>query len=708
MVLSWLEMTLPSTNKINFVFTLGLLLVGVSGAITYIDDRRVIDFSQELTRSMETLGEIKTVRSLVQDAETGQRGYLLTGDVAYRAPYDKAMLQLDPTLGKLSAALLLHPGQTARHAELRSLIGQRLSIIKETIRLKEQGEDEAAVRIVLGGQGKRIMDRIRDVLAEMEKQEGDGLEARILNTHQAASDTTLVTLGASGLAFLAMLLATIVVNLHIRRQRLTAEELEAAREEALRASQSKTDFLANMSHEIRTPLNAIIGMAQVLSETKLDAEQARYVNTFRRAGMVLLHLINDILDLTKVEAGKLELEKAPFDLRETIETSVELMSFRARAKGLQLVSHVSDEVPEFMVGDGIRLRQVLLNLLSNAVKFTERGSVRLNVTTGRSPFSSGDGERQLEFTVSDTGIGILPDQLGRIFEKFNQATPGIAARYGGTGLGLNICRRLVEMMGGTIWVESRVGEGSHFHFTLPIQLPASDARPTRKSGIVLVHPLKILLADDSPDNRMLVEAFLKKLPYRLAFAENGAEALELFKNEPFDLVLIDMNMPVMDGHEAMRAMRAWEKEKGRARTPAIALTAYALKEDYQKSSDAGCDLHITKPIDKDKLLRAIREVVGEPHDIPIHVAPELRELVPSYFQHRQQDLDTLEKSMSAEDFATIARIGHNLRGSSHSYGFEGLGEIGKEIEVFAHRKDLEGVRGQIDRMRDYLDRIRIS
>ncbi|HEX2571064.1 MAG TPA: CHASE3 domain-containing protein [Polyangia bacterium] len=701
-------MTLPSTSKINFVFTLGLLLVGVSGAITYIDDRRVIDFSSELTRSMQTLGEIKTVRSLVQDAETGQRGYLLTGDVAYRVPYDNAMRELEPTLEHLSQALASHRGQASRMAELRSLIAQRLSIIRETVHLKEQGEDDAAVRIVRGGQGKRIMDQIREVLSKMEAQEADGLQARIRNTHQAASDTTLVTLGASGLAFLAVLLATIVVNLHIRRQRLTAEELEAAREEALRASQSKTDFLANMSHEIRTPLNAIIGMAQVLSETKLDAEQARYVNTFRRAGMVLLHLINDILDLTKVEAGKLELEKATFDLRETIETSVELMAFRARAKGLELVSHVSDEVPQLVVGDGIRLRQVLLNLLSNAVKFTERGNVRLNVTVGRSPFSSGDGERQIEFTVSDTGIGIPPDQISRIFEKFNQAAPGIAARYGGTGLGLNICRRLVEMMNGTLWVESRVGEGSHFHFTLPLQLPVSDALPTRKSGIVLVHPLKILLADDSPDNRMLVEAFLKKLPYRLTFAENGAEALERFKSEPFDLVLIDMNMPVMDGHEAMRAMRAWEKENGRARTPAIALTAYALKEDYQKSSEAGCDLHVTKPIDKDKLLRSIREVVGDPHDIPIHVAPELRELVPNYFKHRQQDLDTLEKSFSTEDFNTISRIAHNLKGSSHSYGFDGLGEIGKELEVVAQRRDLAGVRGQIDRMRDYLDRIRIS
>jgi signal transduction histidine kinase/DNA-binding NarL/FixJ family response regulator len=706
-MLSWRAMKLPSTSKINIVFTLGLLLVGVSGALSYIDEQNVIHFSKELTRSIETLGEIKTVRSLVQDAETGQRGYLLTGDVAYRVPYDRAMLELERSLAQLGGSISSHPGQGALLAELRSLIEQRLSIIRETIRLKEQHEDEAAVRVVLGGQGKRVMDRIREVLAEMEARERSELEARIRSTDQAAFDTTLVTVAAAVLAFVAVLFATIIVNLHIRRQRLTAEELDAAREEALRASQSKTDFLANMSHEIRTPLNAIIGMAQVLSETRLDTEQARYVNTFRRAGMVLLHLINDILDLTKVEAGKLELENATFDLRETLETSVDLMSFRARAKGLQIDFRVSNEVPELVVGDGIRLRQVLLNLLSNAVKFTEKGSVRLHVVPSR--YSPGDhGERQLEFTVSDTGIGIPPEQLGRIFEKFGQATPGIAARYGGTGLGLNICRRLVEMMGGTIWVESQVGQGSHFHFTLPLHLPASGALPAESGSIVLVHPLKILLADDSPDNRMLVEAFLKKLPYRLTFAENGAEAFERFKSEHYDLVLIDMNMPVLDGHQAMQAMRAWEKEHGRPRTPAIALTAYALKEDYQKSSEAGCDRHVTKPIDKDKLLRVIREVVGEPHDIAIHVAPELRELVPNYFKHRQQDLATLEKSVLTEDFTTIARIGHNLKGSSHSYGFEGLGEIGKELEVVAQRKDLEGVRHQIDCMRDYLDRIRIS
>ncbi len=518
------------------------------------------------------------------------------------------------------------------------------------------------------------------------------------------------------------------------------EELQEVRKIAIKNAQARELFLANMSHEIRTPLNAIIGFANLLTNTKVDPEQSDYVKTINLASQSLLATINNVLDVSKIESGSIWAESIPFNFAELIHTVEQVQEIKASERGLDLFTKIDKRIPAWVAGDPTRLNQILLNLVDNAIKFTENGNVALKTAM----VSQDEDNVYIKFTITDTGIGIEPEKIERIFERFVQADEQTTRKYGGTGLGLNISRSLTELLGGKLEVDSKPGKGSSFYFTIPLQ---KMAKPDKVDGVegltvksVPTIPPKVLLVEDNNLNIKLALRVLTNFGYEPDLAENGKIAVDKVRQNTYDLIIMDLQMPEMDGYQATLHIR----NKLKIRTPILAMTAHSLGGEREKCFEVGMNDYISKPFNPDELYEKTRYLLSIQDtptpsvkrqksetaipEAPPESAPSQKgnkfvdparlqqmsegdkdfeaETIQTFLEITPKELMNLEKAAGREDYTEVCRLAHKL---NSSFGFMGVLEDGalKTIENHAkNNKPVSIIKKNINKLNDIFEEVK--
>ena len=517
---------------------------------------------------------------------------------------------------------------------------------------------------------------------------------------------------------------------HDVTERQKAEEsLIQSKQLAEKAAKMKEQFIANMSHEIRTPMNAIVGFTNLIKETPLSETQKEFIQAIQVSGENLLNLINDILDFSKIEAGKLNIEYEKFDLISTIQSAIQVLRGRAEELKLNLKADLSGIDQSEVIGDANRLYQILINLIGNAIKFTPSGEINISMHMN----AVNNSTVLLTAKIEDTGIGIPEDKLHEVFESFKQVSGSLNRKYGGTGLGLNIVKNLLEMMGGDIEVESKEGKGTVFTFNIPYlisfdvdkQQAEIKATHSSKDEYQVIRTSRILLAEDNVMNQRLVQIILEKHKANLTIANNGEEAVNYLKKNEFDLVLMDIQMPEMDGYEATKEIR---ENLGLSDLPIIAMTAHAFKEEIEKCIAAGMNDHLAKPIDKEIFFeKVIKHLSGSVVKSKSNVSESkqkevlvnfdylnnmsegntdfIKEMIDMYKSDAPKLLDRLEKGMQSKDYEDIAKAAHKLKSPSAMMGMTILAQKLSELEQAAYDSNHNGISNKVSEISALVDQM---
>jgi signal transduction histidine kinase/response regulator of citrate/malate metabolism len=577
------------------------LVMIVYGAVTAVRNTRanLAEF-KGAEHARVVIEQVHRCTEALLSLETGHRGYVLTGQLEFLEPYDRASGSLDNELGKLADLTLDNPAQHDRVQAIQAIAEKKQAELAKGVDLMKAGKAEEARSIIATGDGRRMTEHFRSVIDELHKEELMLITKRQIHLTQNLKDTRTIVVVTAAIAIAAGVVGSILLTLFLmskeRQERLLFE-----REKAVQADRAKTDFLAMMSHEIRTPMNAILGFGELLHDMAVNPREKHFAKAIITSGNSLLTLINDILDLSKIEARKMDLHPETVEMKRFADNLETLFSFRAQEKGLEFRVRLDPSIPPFLSFDALRFRQVLVNLIGNAVKFTRKGHVRATLRAESRPSAAGDVT--LHFEVSDTGIGIAGDQVREIFRPFYQVESEQGRRFQGTGLGLSICDRLVKLMGGRIEVKSQLGKGTVFRVSIPVQgrmermpeLLAADAGP----GVDFnrLAPATILVVDHVPLNRELIRGYLHGTDHQVLEAETGEQAVTLCRRHLPDLVLMDIRTPAVDGRTVQATLKS---EEATGKIPLIAVTAPSLPDTHEEPT-ADFDGLATKPISRERL-----------------------------------------------------------------------------------------------------------
>ncbi|WP_413575568.1 ATP-binding protein [Bdellovibrio sp. HCB290] len=681
----------PGYLKTPRALTLGgLILLGAIAFLAFLSGKRLLETAAWRRHAYVVLGEIKELKAKLEETKSSYIALYTDPTQAYDT-FIKSQHGVHQAIINLNSLVLDNKDQSRLAKKIQTLVNIKIALWQSHAVALQKGGNSTAdqFKTFLSTTETSEVDRL---ISEIENEEQEILMRRTASVDRNFQITTIVVIGGLAIAFLIFLFSTRLLQKQIIVCKRIEVELERARSKAQEASNLKSSFLANMSHEIRTPLNGIIGMTKLFEQTPLNNRQLDYLETIKTSSTSLLSLINEILDLSKIESGKLQLEETNFELSSLVKSAVTIVEYSARLKGLTISTEISSQVPEFLKGDPLRLRQVLLNLLNNAIKFSEHGLIKVKVT----PYGPDkNGAPHLLFEIVDQGVGFDLETKSRLFQSFSQGDSSMTRKYGGTGLGLAISKQIVEMMNGTIDVDSVKGIGSRFFFDVTLGLPGTDSDIKKISSLKPVMPLqgRVLIAEDNLVNQKVVSEMLSTMGCSSQVVENGYDAIGALLTEKFDLILMDAQMPGMDGYEATRRIRKGQAGEDNRYIPILATTANAIKGDIELCLEAGMNDYISKPISYNDLAFKISKwikagsQIGKPLETESsnrkfaqHGDKLLQEVAVIFNQDSPILVANMKTAAAVGDIKQVAALAHNLKSSAAYLGALRLKEIAERIE----------------------------
>ena len=658
-------------------FLAGVILIVFLQFVSGVNISRLLQGNNQLLKEVKIQNNLRKLEVDVLSLESDIRGIIISGDTIHLPGINQKIASIEQKMELLKTSF--DTGRSSHEVTtLDFLVQEKIDISKKIVAAYEANGRAAGEGVINKNRGREIRDSIMAIVYQLDSVRQTQLKGIVGTIENSGNKANQWGLLLAAIACLACVLTFLYVVNVGRQQQQMIVMLNESEKRLKEASSAKEQFLANMSHEIRTPMNAILGFTHLLQRTKLEPQQEQYVNFIHSSGENLLTLINDILDLSKIEAGMMQLENTPFSLNGLLSSIKVMFSEKAKQKGLSLEVNVDEGIHDTLNGDAVRLTQILINLLANAIKFTEAGFVQLNVH----PIKNDAQEVMLQFCVKDSGIGIAPEKRQNIFDRFQQAEAETTRRFGGTGLGLSIVKQLVELKRGTINVISELGKGTEFIVTLSF-VPIFDY--DKKSDIIeSIEPIRflqksgrILIAEDNRLNQELIRHLMHHWQLDFTLVDNGWEALEQLKKNSFSLVLMDIQMPEMDGYATTKVIR----DELHLSIPIIAMTAHAMAGEKEKCLQFGMNEYISKPIKEAELFAMLQQystgdmpveqkVNGNtPGIVSLSYLQELsmgdknfeQAIMQQFIAQVPQELDSLKEAITQQDFTAVKSITHGMK-----------------------------------------------